>query len=447
MGSFGISFSDENKLIAALSAGNIDHIDKLMTYPNLDCGMLRFMIGRIDKNTKVTEYIPVDTSICSSNNCSIHKQIESITDLPEQLRNNELNNLLDEQDLINTYRMKCATCPYKNVHNKVTYINPKQKYKYYYNKNRNNARFTKLEIKVMLLLQAWPSELVQKEGENDAFIPDVYLPHLASILECSVQHLYDCLAHLGNLSMIELSKSGCHCYNIYIPGYYIKFKTAKTGGSGYIQISKEILSSLLYENNINVLRAKLYQLISLPFTEAEPKVKNITSDEIRSFMPDYVNYSTLYDQTFNNDLFGMKYNKGTKRMSYIIRNCIENVVLKKKELAEESVDRIAFLLDKLKPTFINDSNVRSNTDPKYQGYIKNYIKLHRSNILAAVSNKKTLADFLPDCVHLCIEYGYANVAKAIHQVEVLYRMYGTQIKNAGAILRHQCCYNRINGLT
>jgi hypothetical protein len=448
--------TDDDKLTAAMRAGRIDSVEKLRHFPDLDAALIRFIIGPIDTNTVINEYIPIDASVCENNNCPTLKRIQSITDLPDVLKDisdDDPDSLYSEQSMIESCRMECAKCPYNNVHCKKSYINPKQRYKLY-NKLRNrisrpNLRFTKVHIKLMLLFQSWPAELVQKSGIYDGILPDVYVPDLATILGCNADYLEDCIKDIGNMSLLDLEWLSPHTYNISIPDYYLKFKKASEGGAGYIQIDRTMLISLLQEKNIITLRGKLFQLLVNPVSDDSKadKPKVITLNEFKAVMPKYVNYQAQYEKALKNDLFSMKYDKRLKKIFYKPKIELETVAKKKNDIMMKNIRMLGLTLKKSMPTFVTEANTTSLDNVSYKSTINKILEQSHEHIPAAVLAKKPLVSFLKDALQISVEYGIANVSKAIYQLERAYLLSGTQIKNAGAILRTQCCFNMVNGLT
>lgn len=447
--------SDEDKLDAAMRSGRIDSIDKLRRFPNLDAGLIRFIIGPINTNTTIKEYIPVDKAICENNRCSVWKRMQSITELPDALKDIPDSNPDDpfsETRMIEECRQECEKCPYNNVQCKSIHINPKQRYKLY-NRfrdrlNRPSIRLTKLHIKLLLLFQSWPAELLQKKDKYDCILPDVFIPDLADILKCNSDYLEDCLKDIGNMSIVDLDWVSPHSYNITLPQYYLKFMKASEGGGGYIQIDQKILESLLKEKSIISLRGKLFQLLCNPLTDIytyQPKI--ITINELKTVMPKYVNYQAQYQKALNNDLFSMKFDNRLKKIFYKVKDGINNIADLKLNIMKDNIKYLNIAIDKIKPTFITDENTLLQETSFYKDNIIEILKDYKGQIKPDILNKSSLLTFFNDALHISVDYGIANVTKAIHQLERNYRIGSSQIKNAGAKLRMQCCYNMLYGNT
>lgn len=441
--------SDYDKLDIMINSGRINSIEKLRRFPDLDAGLMRLIIGPIDVNTVIKEYFPKDTSVCSSMGCDIWKRLQSIDDLPDYLKDkSDINqeDALIEKSMIEALRMECAKCPYNNALCSKTYINPKQRYKLY-NSDRNRLgreklRLSKSHIHLTILLQAWPSELIKKSGTYDGIIPDVYVPDLAEILGYNSDYLEDCLKDLGNLSLLDLEWLSPHTYNVVVPNYFLKYKKAQYGGAGYIQIDRNILTSLIKERSITALRGKIYQLLI-----GDPKT--ITVNELKSVMPRYINYHSQYKKAFDNDIFSMKYFKNMRKIIYMAKDAITSVAEKKSNVMKENVKYLGDYLRRFTPSFVTNANTKQGDqeDLRFKKNINNIFLQSLNYIPKDIAKKEYLMRFFKDALMISVEYGVLNVVKAIRQLEIKCKLGGTQIKNAGAMLRMQCCYNMINGIT
>lgn len=440
----------EQRLNAAINAGEINSINKLKRFPNLDSSLIRFIIGPINENTKVVDYSPIDESVCKKHKCGVWNSIQSIYNLSDGLKDRDPESLLSEDSMVKECREKCKECPYNNIQSHTTYINPKKKYNLYNMSrsiiDRDKIKLSKLLIKIMIVLQCWPAELISECGEqgNDGIIPNVYVPDLANILDCNVNYLEDGLCNLGNIGLISLEKLGPHLYNIIMPGYHLKYKKANQGGGGYIQIDRDILKSLLDENSITALRGKLIQLLSNPFAYNTDRTISISINEFKNIMPKYVCYKAEYKKALDNDLFSMTYNKRTNEFIYTPNDTYQSVNENKTEIMKKNVKFIGKALEVIKPTFLNKTNTTINEHNRsYRNNVNLVIENNMGDIPDEVVSNNTWLSFLKDCIVVGVEYGFSNVIDTIRKIERNYRVNGNKIKNAGALLRTSCCYNML----
>lgn len=423
---------------ALLQESYIDSIEKLKRFPELDSALTRVMIGPVDRTKTITYYVPQDIKICKSKHCDTWTHLVKIFDI-------DIINL-DKTMQHDACSNECKNCPYNNAICKKTRINPKLRYNLY-NKKRSarllkkRFSFSKIHIKLILLLQAWPTELISKTNDYDALLSNVYIPDLAKILNCNPEYLEDCLNELGNAFLLTLKKTSPHNYDVVLHNYFLKFQKANQGGAGYIQINHNILSSLLVEKNINTLRGKLLQLLENPMAVyLDPsKLKVIRLEEFKQVMPKYVNYSNEYKKALDNDLFAMEYDERSKIFVFGLKQMKESIYELKQNIVNKGIQIISAVIKDI--SFVTKDNSFGNE--QYHGSIDKLISKNINTIPEKVRNNAYLLSFLKDAALMCLDFGLPNVVKAILQLEHSWNLFGTQILNAGGLLRTKCINNKL----
>lgn len=448
------SFLDDKEIIRrAVRASHIDSLDKLRQYPDLDASLIRFILGPISKNTKSVEYKPKDTSICKSSGCPVHKMISSMSDLPDALNDIPDSSEFDpfaEARLLTEQSRSCSNCPYNNSVCITQYNNPKKKY-HLYNKQRdrfagkNKIYFKQIQMKLLILLQGWPRELTE-ESKNDAILKDIYVPDLAQIINCNSEYLEDCLNELGILEILDPIRKAPHLYDIVLPNHFLKYKPANKDGSGYIQINQDILKELIHANSILSLRGMLLQLLKNPIQNDEKiqKVDTITFDEIKSCMPAYVKYKALFHKAMHNSLFIIDIVSRDRKIYFKANSNLEGIENQKNNIMKKNIERIAFYISKLKPTFVNENNAKDQPNI-FLGGVNEIFEQSKDSLTKDITKHKPYISLLKDALLISLDYGINNVLTSLNQLEREFRTNGISIRNAGAMLRTKCYYNKYHG--
>lgn len=278
----------------------------------------------IQENIKLVEYEEVyDINECK--NCKLRQvAIE--------------NGKLDEfKDYCNTYCNK----PIKRI-KKVTYFNEKNRLKLTdLSLPPKKLRLSRLQLSQFILFHFLG---VDKNG----IIKNISINEMAEILDCTRKSVLNNIEILTKLGYI-MSSRGLEedLINIGIINYKDYFLEQSDGGTGYIEISKDLLDEIVSIKNVNSLRVLLRQLIAYDNTNYIPDSKRpakFTYRQYSNFLPDYINYKAIIDKNIANtqNVFDIKKEKNVVRFQlkddYNIKLNKRNIEKQNRTIIEKYVD-------------------------------------------------------------------------------------------------------------
>lgn len=149
------------------------------------------------------------------------------------------------------------------------------------------ARLSKHQIKLFLLYHFYP-EISSRNG----LIKNVSEKEVADLLGCTVKTVRNSNLQLVKHNYIIYSKADTGNFSLILkdyPNYHVK---ANKGGAGYINITKELMESLMAVDDVNVLRMQLRSLLEHDNENIGRLKAQSVSIEFRTFkknMPKYMN--------------------------------------------------------------------------------------------------------------------------------------------------------------
>lgn len=237
------------------------------------------LVGVQPNFKQLTYTTEIDENICESSCCEIYKMKQGLMN----------SGLWNSDDLISQLQeTHCNHCEKAKVTEKVVeYYNEKNKYKI----PDIIDRLSKLQVKQFVLYHFL---FVDKRG----IVRNISTKEIASILGCTTKTVQVNNKRLTELNYIWVSNIDNDRFNLLLKGYNTYHLTAKEGGSGYLYMSKEMLSELLAISNVNTLRLEIRKLIKFDDNNigaTEPKPVTFTYKDISRFLPGYVNYRGIVE--------------------------------------------------------------------------------------------------------------------------------------------------------
>lgn len=136
--------------------------------------------------------------------------------------------------------------------------------------------------------------------DNRGIISYVSENELSKRLGCSLRTIRNNNQRLVSLGCISISRIIGDLINVQIIGYDKYHLSAKKGGNGYVQMTKEFFEELIQLKNVNAIRIALRSLL---LHEKQVIVKNKEKafckyDDLRQKLPSHVNHKKIIDELF-----------------------------------------------------------------------------------------------------------------------------------------------------
>lgn len=239
---------------------------------------------------------------------------------------------------------------------------------------------------------------------------------------------------LEAIGLIESVKTGFGKIDFKITGEDKLHKSKKDGGNGYATISIDMLKHLLSYDNVNELKAELYELMWVDAKSGSiGKHIRFNKENLIKILPTYIQKSQVaIDRILNNSKSLFKINKGNIDTSkYESKGDINNKF--KNKFKDKIIDLFGFnntAFSKNYGTLL--SKLEYMKDRGYQ--------LEIDNILKQINDEKEM--IIDDICKLVMQYGFNKVKSSI---EFMFSDYchfdkhsnitDNEVKNPGAFIR------------
>lgn len=183
-------------------------------------------------------------------------------------------------------------CPFnqKKQFTKVAYMNERHRYKIKQKTIVEHERLSKYQLLQLLTYHFFV--------DSNGFASFVSVKALSEHLGCTKRTIKNNNKTLQRLGLISFSEYGADLFSMEIKGYKENHLTKEQGGTGYVQMSKTFLESIISMDNVNVMRLSIRALLKYD-TEVEVAKKDsciYSYNDIKRFMPSNINHKKIIDE-------------------------------------------------------------------------------------------------------------------------------------------------------
>ena len=313
-----------------------------------------------------------------------YKKIEYIEELDyTPCQNCELNKLSCENNQYCTEY--CQKIRVKKE--KVTYVNEANSFKI-----PSDERLSKSQLKQILLYHFLGID-------ENGILRNISISEIANILDCDEKTVKNNNKRLSELNYILHSKASSDTFSIMLVDYKNYHLRKNEGGTGYVNMTRDLFLELLNVKNVNALRIELRELIK--FDDSNIGVETIeqgtySMNDVKRFLPQYVRYEKA------------------------IKECLENgsgafdVKLNKKELTFK-------LKDEYNPKILREK-IFTDFEYAFDSYYE---------VFNFTNNE------VESLYSLCLQYGIDVVQDTLDIIYKDYVLKGIYIRNLGGLIRMQ----------
>jgi hypothetical protein len=361
----------------------------LLFNETLKIGIIR-IVGMIGASKPYKKLCRIDKSqgynkeLCGMAECSVAKIMKG--------------NITEEQKNLITYNF-CSKCPY---HNKEIVIYKNEANDLKIDKEMCSSRSQILQFLMYHIL-----------CDSNGIVRSISDEEIAAKLGVTIKTVQNNNRYfISNNLICKSLKRVRNAYGVYIVDYKSYFKSKENYGRGYLQISDVVFTELLKIKPINELRLAIRELIYNnrvnPYYDENVNEFFISRDEIKSFLPDYLNSFNKIEEIIENSTFRVFYKEKVNR-GYIF---------------------------KIKPSYDGNA-IRAAKTAKYETTIVSHIlSAGKKNYKCDPFMVTDLENYISDFVQMSHQYDLDMVLRAIDQLLVF--IFRTEYKgNYGGFIRNK----------
>lgn len=239
----------------------------LMNFARVGKSFLRSITG-VQENFKIVKEVSsTDLSVCF--NCPFFENTSEV-------QSDYCHNYCNESKITKT---------------ETTYYNEGNRYHI-----STRERLSKMQLKQILLYHFLG---VDKNG----VVKNISTKDIAEYLKCDIKTVKNNNRRFVELNYILYSESSSDKFTIWLTDYKNYHLAQREGGSGYVNMSKQLLSNLIEVDNVNSLRLELRNLIEFDnqnIQSDEVKEGKYTYRDVKRFLPKYLHYKGAIEEVINN---------------------------------------------------------------------------------------------------------------------------------------------------
>lgn len=392
---------------------------ELNNFARIGKGVLTKAIGLQKNYTEI--YEKTESKLNENKSKCLNCPIHSLKNQFQALDIDEVYNQLHAQC------KGCSTAVWEDSYQvSVKYINEKNRYGYQPTLKSNAI---KLFITYHFL-----------QPDTLGFIKNVSLKDLSLLLGCTVATIKannDILSSYGYCYICDSGICNNHV-NILLPEYKNYHKPAHEGGRGYINMSMDLLKSILTIEELNTLRLNIKGIIDVDNASIcnvqEQASNNVTTSyrKLRGFLPSYCKRNVIRGALEKSDsIFELSFNDVS--ITFKIKEQFSHGTLLEslKEQSLHDIDtfikRFNDVLDKAGSDYFSGEN--PDTDALLEMFqIDNSFHSYPALTLTHTD--------MADLAAMCVQYNCALVKQAISTIYNTYVIQNQSIRNFGALVRY-----------
>lgn len=335
----------------------------------------------VQENHKIIEYKEsIDFHRCNEN-CPI---LKLMIDNPT------------EDNMNNTYcHTQCEAVKVKT--SIIRYINENNKYRLYSPvqvPDTRKQRLSKSQIKQILYYHFLMVD-------NQGIIKNINLNNVSKALNCSTKTIINNNKRFKALGLIGCTYIDNNLFNIVLVEYPKYHLSKNQGGTGYIQITQELLFELLKMDDVNALRFELRKLLrfdsdNIQASQEQSKYSYYSYNEVKYCLPSQISYTGIIEKTVDKHTEAFNTKKQDNKVLFILNNNF------------------------------NAKLVKQQRETEY------------TNIFSELCYEKSFSIFEKDIDDLCqmsFEYGFSNIVTVLNFVIDNEESYDIELGNIGSIIR------------